>query len=626
MPALSGRRERGKSAPALVPHATDQVTTLDTTLRAIAQREASERLALGRLAKVFCVRQAHHDLGFARIGDYARERLGISSSRFYELAQVATSLTSLPLIEAALARGDVSWTKARALAAVAAPDTQEQWLEVAVQRTADELHVLIRSCGARAAGASRPRGSLEPADLALGADPSRDGSPDDEDIDGEPAENVAIRCPQSVKLLWWEALRLSSRVAGYELAAWQSVECIAAEGLSESGWPDEAFTVPWMEHVYGWPRRGRAPAESVASAALEACNPRARAQRDHLARMRARAEAKTAEQLDRSMRETVARIQEIDADLGMLLCRMADARLHRRLGHDDLGSYCRNALGISTRKVRALIAIERARRRKCSRIGAAYRSGALSWHRCLVLLPVLTESTAAVWIERAQQVTARRLADEVMWSRMACDAGLLPTPMPPQLGARLETDFRSFVQIRGSSMSECPSAKTFGSALLDAEIRFRAPASVADMLRAAMFARLRPGEPVWVGLLRLLEHVRGYWSALPRHRDPIFARDGWRCSVPGCSSRRNLHDHHVEFRSQGGGNEHDNRVAVCASHHQHGIHRGVIRATGKAGVGLDWMLGCRQASGPLLRISGRGETYMDEAAMSSDWVRFVPAH
>jgi hypothetical protein len=471
------------------------------------------------------------------------------------------------------------------------------------------------SCRAKAAATSDPRGSSETAELAPWADASSDGSPDDEDLDGEPAENVAIRCPQSVRLLWWETLRLSSRVAGCELAAWQSVECIAAEGLSESGWPDEAFTVPWMQHVYGWPRRRRVPAEGVASTAPDACNPRARAQRDHLARMRARAETKTAEHLDRSMREIVARMQEIDADLGMLLCRMADARLHRRLGHDDLGAYCRNALGISTRKVRALIAIERMRRRTGSRITSAYRSGELSWHRCLVLLPVLTEATAEAWVERARQVTARRLADEVMWSRMACDAGLLPVPAPPQLGARLETDFHSFVQIRGRSASGDSNAGAFGAALLDAEIRFRAPASVAAMLRAAMFARLRPGEPVWVGLLRLLEHVRSYWSALPKHRDPIFARDGWRCSVPGCSSRRNLHDHHVEFRSQGGGNEQDNRVAVCASHHQHGIHRGVIRVTGNAGIGLDWALGCRQESGPLLRISGRGETYMGETAM-----------
>ena len=82
-----------------------------------------------------------------------------------------------------------------------------------------------------------------------------------------------------------------------------------------------------------------------------------------------------AEQLDENMRAIIARMQSIDAELGTLLSRMADARLHRRLGYGDLGAYCRNELGLGTRKVRALIAIERRRRRSGSRLNAAYRSG-----------------------------------------------------------------------------------------------------------------------------------------------------------------------------------------------------------------------------------------------------------
>jgi 5-methylcytosine-specific restriction endonuclease McrA len=80
------------------------------------------------------------------------------------------------------------------------------------------------------------------------------------------------------------------------------------------------------------------------------------------------------------------------------------------------------------------------------------------------------------------------------------------------------------------------------------------------------------------------------WSSVPRHRDPIFERDGWRCAVPACSSRRNLHDHHVLFRSQGGGNARDNRITVCAAHHLHGLHTGRIRARGRAPSGIVWQL------------------------------------
>jgi hypothetical protein len=159
--------------------------------------------------------------------------------------------------------------------------------------------------------------------------------------------------------------------------------------------------------------------------------------------------------------------------------------------------------------------------------------------------------------------------------------------------------------------------------LLDAEIRLRLPVTVAAMFRSAIYARHEPTEPVWLGLLRLLEEVRAFWLSVPKHRDPVFERDGWRCAVPACSSRRNLHDHHVIFRSHGGGNERDNRVAVCASHHHRGIHRGVVRVTGNAEVGLDWELGCRGARRPLLRVAGRGEVYLSKAG-ASDCLRFVP--
>src|SRR5438094_5264731 len=44
-------------------------------------------------------------------------------------------------------------------------------------------------------------------------------------------------------------------------------------------------------------------------------------------------------------------------------------------------------------------------------------------------------------------------------------------------------------------------------------------------------------------------------------------RGAQRCAVPACSSRRNLHDHHIIFRSRGGTNRRENRITVCAWHH-----------------------------------------------------------
>jgi hypothetical protein len=179
-------------------------------------------------------------------------------------------------------------------------------------------------------------------------------------------------------------------------------------------------------------------------------DPASRAHRDHLVRIADAADTVALDRLDDRMRAVVIAQQRIDADIGSLLCGIADRGLHHELGYRDFGAYCRNALGICTRKARALLAIERKARRTCSRLTEAYRHGLVSWHRCLVLLPVLTEQTAAAWIERAQRVTARGLADEVLWARMACDAGVLPEPAPPPLGVKLENNTGQFVQIRGS--------------------------------------------------------------------------------------------------------------------------------------------------------------------------------
>jgi hypothetical protein len=56
----------------------------------------------------------------------------------------------------------------------------------------------------------------------------------------------------------------------------------------------------------------------------------------------------------------------------------------------------------------------------------------------------------------------------------------------------------------------------------------------------------------------MLEHCFETW-ALPnakvRRERRVFERDGWRCTVPGCSSYRNLHNHHIEFRSHGGSDD-----------------------------------------------------------------------
>ena len=207
--------------------------------------------------------------------------------------------------------------------------------------------------------------------------------------------------------------------------------------------------------------------------------------------------------------------------------------------------------------------------------------------RALTVSPIVTEDTAAAWVGRAQEVTVRRLNDEVEWALAGRD-GLAPVAPPPA----------------GATLDEWQTCARPEWELTDSEITFTAPASVVSLFRTAILAFTDRTEWYWIGCERFLCHVRDEWRAQPRHRDPIFERDGWRCAVPACSSRRNLHDHHVLFRSRGGDNARDNRVTVCAAHHLHGIHAGRIRAWGTAPDGVTWELGVRPGHAPLLRCAG----------------------
>ncbi len=106
----------------------------------------------------------------------------------------------------------------------------------------------------------------------------------------------------------------------------------------------------------------------------------------------------------------------------------------------------------------------------------------------------------------------------------------------------------------------------------------------------------------------MLEHAFESWTTdlgdkRTRAAHRVFDRDGWRCTVPGCSSHRELHDHHIRFRSAGGSDDESNRTTLCAWHHLRGVHAGParLRLRGNAPRRLSFELGLRRGAPPLLR-------------------------
>jgi hypothetical protein len=92
-----------------------------------------------------------------------------------------------------------------------------------------------------------------------------------------------------------------------------------------------------------------------------------------------------------------------------------------------------------------------------------------------------------------------------------------------------------------------------------------------------------------------------------RLRHKVIERDEFRCIVPGCSSRAGLDDHHITFRSQGGGNELPNNTSTCHLHHCQCIHDNrYITIKGQAPDNLTIAMGVEPGKPPFaLFINGR---------------------
>jgi len=514
---------------------------VDPLLRRLARQDALCRRVIGRLARPFLRRRAHLRLGFVRVDDYARERLGVSGRELQELGRVSRRLEELPHVSRAFAEGALSWSHVRLLASVATPDDEAEWVARARTSTIREL---------------------------LGAP-----DPDDDTIDGELPVRFRLRCPRRVRRLWGYATEYASRMSGTRLAAWRVAEAVAAEGSASAATLDVRPPVTSRA-----PRpSGGVPWEAVVAALPE-----------DVAKLAFMADALDPFQLDARLAAAVRALQRIDFQTGSLLRLVADRRLHHAYGFRTLADYVRYRLGCSPRRAHALLALDR-RLVEFPALAAAYRSGRIGLARAIAILPVLHPETEAEWVRRAQEVTLRRLGDFVEW---ALEVGALEPPRADAIPVLPPLDEGQM----------CAGA-------CDAEIVFDGPTSVISLFRAAVRAFTPRGAPGWEGFDRLLLHALGEWTRQPRHRDPIFERDGWRCAVPACTARASLHDHHVVYRSEGGSHAWGNRVAICAAHHIHGIHGMRIKVSGVAPHDLTWEIGLRRPRPPLLRT--HGDRYLD---------------
>jgi hypothetical protein len=562
-------------------------------LVATAAAAGALRVALARAAAAFLARESWKRLGFARLSDYAEERLGVSSRELQELARVGAKLDRLPALEAALAAGRIGFSKARLIASVASASEEGRWIERAQRLSTRALAEEMREAT---------------TEDGMARAPALDDPP--------PRRFFQLACSARARGQWHRVRELARRVAGGPVSAAQCIDMLTAEVRSAIGVdPDAPDAAPerrgssWSEAVGA----SRPPWDPPPPSYFGEC-----AQRESagLSPSLARALRKLVDglehakpwELERRLRAWLRREQRLDSQLGALLCIVEERWVFRAYQCPSASRYAEEWLGLSQRKAQMLLRIERAVRH-CPALARAYRSGRLSWVRADALVPLVFADPAGRfldrWVSRARRLTVRQLRDEV-------EHALLILETDPKRWARtggLASSVDGQADADGVDAKTCASSTIGFSAEPECIAAFWATLwTVRRRIERVSGALPTEGEALEV----MMDHVLREWGgdAEVRKTHRIMARDGWRCLVPACSSRRNLHVHHVVPRSRGGGDEDSNLVTLCAWHHLRGVHGGIVEITGKAPDALLFQLGVRP-DGPPLAVYRSGDVIVE---------------
>ncbi len=589
---------------------------LDLDRLALALCAASDRLALplARAAAAFAAFEGWRTLGDARLEDYARETLGRSGRWLRDHARLAAAIARVPRLGDALVGADggvpLGAGKTRLLARLHLDDgaAWDAWIARARALTLVALRAAVRDALAREGGA----GPASADDL-------------------EPRVRVVLDVPQPVSAAFEIVCELARATAGRELSMAGVVEALLAEW--ESGAP-LARDVHGVRSEEGFaPRRRRRPPSSVSLPDAEPVDGsevafRARITLAEYRVLEATAGAGDARALHDQLTRLVALEDTLLRRLGEVVAELDAHGAWATLPYAGIGDYAERRLGLGGTTVEDRVRAARALVRR-PLLRAAYDAGRVSLEAALLAARALGRGAVDLEIERAwarlsREATVKRMRDELRIVRTrAGGAAALPATDAEWAAARRRDPgvARHAVLTAGLLAVEAPGADVFlrltlpeplakrlraaiedarcGLTELAASVSLDAPwpheVSMPSVLAARTFSTRARRVPAWAGLLALLEHAALTWDdprAVPRRPgDEVYRRAGFRCEAPGCTSRENLHDHHLRFRAHGGGDELANRVTLCAAHHRMLHEGGPLGARGEAPLGVEWTKG-----------------------------------
>jgi hypothetical protein len=122
----------------------EQLEALGEAIASFAVRIDVAEYALLTQLRRFDAHEGWARSGFLSCGQWLAWRIGIGPKAAREKVRVARALGHLPKIDARFGRGELSYSKVRAITRVATPETEQDFIDVAMHATASQLERLTR--------------------------------------------------------------------------------------------------------------------------------------------------------------------------------------------------------------------------------------------------------------------------------------------------------------------------------------------------------------------------------------------------------------------------------------------------------------------------------------------------
>jgi hypothetical protein len=312
--------------------------------------------------------------------------------------------------------------------------------------------------------------------------------------------------------------------------------------------------------------------------------------------------------VDRRLREYAKHRSALDAAEALDLVRAEQFKLYVLVGCSSHYDYMERILGYGPHAARERMRVARALVR-LPETTAALARGELSYSAVRELTRVATDETETAWLARAKGLVVNQIERLVAHHQLGdlpddppcpdLKARVVRLELPPEVYALWRQARMVIAEERGSEIGDIDVVETLCRAVIAPGTGASGPAHQIAYQQCPDCRRVTQngaGRPIDVapevferascdakdlGSLDATVPERATTTVTPRIREQVFARDQYRCTVPGCRSARNLDLHHIEFQSHGGGHEISNLTLLCSGHHS-ALHTGLLAMKGQA--------------------------------------------